>query len=73
MGEVAERVTGNGKLSSWVRGMKLRVDGRAIQNRKQGSKEALSGDLISRCADSSLAFSALFNKQYKVSQAECVH
>lgn len=37
------------------------------------AKKALSGDLISHCADSSLAFSALFNKQYKVSQAECVH
>lgn len=42
----------------------LPVDGRATQNRKQGSKKALSGDLISHCADSSLAFSALFNKQY---------
>ena len=42
----------------------LPVDGRATQNRKQGSKKALYGDLISRCADSSLAFSALFNKQH---------
>lgn len=42
----------------------LPVDGRANQNRKQSSKKALSGDLISHCADSSLAVSALFNKQY---------
>lgn len=48
-----------------------RSGGQSHPEQETVAKKALSGDLISHCADSSLAFSV--NKQYKVSQAECVH
>lgn len=74
MGEVVERVTGNGKFAIWVRGMKFSEW--ITEPPRTGNRVVKKNPYLVTLfptADSSLAFSALFNKQYKVSQAECVH